>query len=1185
MQLKRLEAYGFKSFADKTEIEFDSGITAIVGPNGSGKSNITDAVRWVLGEQNMRKLRGGKAEDIIFAGSATRKPLGVAEVSLLFDNTGELPVDFKEVLVTRRLYRSGDSEYYINRSRCRLKDIYNLFADTGIGHDGMSIIGQNRIDDILNSKPEDRRAFFEETAGITKYRNRKQETMRKLEDTEKNLQRVADILQVIEEQLEPLGKSAEKTRRYNAIQGEYQQVKVTDIHQKLMKFAEETAANQQAYQEAQDETVALEATVGNLEAEQAGINKEIIDLEKKMQAVAEESEAIRSELEALTGETATLTERQKQGEAAKERLLRERAELTAAQAAAEQEIAELTATEERQKQDLALADELLNEERQKAKQVEENIRRQRQLSREADKRRDTCQEALTAKQKELAVTERDLEAGSGGNSAREAEFSRQQAQLAALLAEKERLVAEEATENAKRQELETAAQELRQREAELTAYCQKQRERRDELQQVIQKSEHQIQFLTKMQQSYEGFGRGVKAVLTAQKPWREGVCGAVAELIKVPPEYVTAIEIALGGNLQNVVVEETDTAKAAIAFLKKERLGRVTFLPLSTITVREGGRDFSHETGFIGYASELVSCEAKYRPIADFLLNRTLVMDTLDNALALAKKQGQKLRLVTLEGELINPGGSLSGGSRGQREASFLNRQGEIDALTQEKQKATAELSDTAARYRENQGKLDETSDQLKGNAARLQTLTVKQAELKVALQRTTAAAENEKAAVKRLEAELTALKEAFAEIQAKHEALKRDVTAAEEALSTAKRESDEAYNALEDLEQDAEDLAKHINEREVNRAVLEQEILRSREHILLRTKEAQRQAAGLERSHEEEARLTQGAAADKERLKELAEKSALWQEKYDADSETRRKLYAEKMEKMAAGQELEKKGKETNRKLNAAQNKLHQLELAASKIQFNRDECTDDLMKEFGLTPEKAAAEALDLPAEQIGGRLRELKKQMEDIGPVNPTAVEEYEEQNQRRKFMQSQADDLVGAKENLMVIIAEMDEAMTKQFKAAFAEIQIYFGEIFVRLFGGGQAELRLLDENDVLNTGVEILVQLPQKKRQNLSALSGGERALTVIALLFSFLRYRPSPFSVLDEIDAPLDEANVVRFGAFLREFAENTQFIVVTHRKGTMESVDSMYGVTIEDAGVSKVLSVKIDDMRQSEVG
>lgn len=1180
LQLKRLETYGFKSFADKIEIDFDKGITAIVGPNGSGKSNITDAIRWVLGEQNVRNLRGTKAEDIIFTGSAARRALGVAEVSLVFDNDGTLPVDFKEVVITRRLFRSGESEFYINKGRCRLKDIYNLFADTGLGHDGMSIIGQNKIDEILNSKPEERRLFFEETAGITKYRNRKRESVRKLEDTEKNLVRVTDILQEIDNQLEPLAASAAKTREYNELQEDYKNCRLTEIHHKYTKLSETAAKQAGELQDSQDQVTAAETSVRLTELRKEELGKEILDLDYSLQELAEKNNALRDKIEGASSEIQVLEERGRQSKAAKERILAQRAALEKEADTARQELGQLAADKEQRAVELSGAEENLAKQKEASAALAQKLREQRELCSGLDSQREALTKKLMEKQNELLLIERDIENSTADRESRETEAQTAATGLAALEAElqEQTTALEQAAQEQAGQEADREAGRTQLQQAETKAA--RIQEERVKNRQELHAADSKLQFLRNMQQSYEGFGRAAKAVLKSQATWAGGVCGAVAELLQVPQQYITAIETALGSSQQNVVTEDTNTAKAAIAFLKKERLGRVTFLPLQSIVVRtvSNGPE-RQDTGVIGYANEIVGTDAKYKKIADFLLSRTLVVDTLDHALALAKKHGYRLRIVTLEGELLNPGGSLSGGSQQHREASFLNRGGEISALEQK----TAELSAAEKRLEQEQMTAatarQVAADQLTKVEQMLQALAVRSAELRVARERLQAEKSEKAVQLDQLQKLAAEFQQSFAKAQEQRVAAARQVRELETEQAALQAKVDEAREVFADLDQDADDLGKYINDCEVNRTVLEQELLRSQERALLKQRELEKAQEGAARTVEEEKALENGREESQQRLQSLRAENEEWQGLYDAGQKEHKDVYAKRMAKLVESQNNDQAARDAARKLSSLQNRLHQLELAASQVKFSLEQCAEQLLADYGLTPERAAECALELSPAAVRQHMQTLEKKMADLGPVNPNAVQEYEELSKRSEFMQKQSRDLIAAKDNLLDILREMDITMTKQFKEAFQKINTYFGEIFVKLFGGGEARILLTDEANVLEAGVEIEVQLPEKKRQNLSALSGGERALTVIALLFSFLRYRPSPFSVLDEIDAPLDEANISRFGSFLRDYAAQTQFIIVTHRKGTMEAADAMYGVTIEDAGVSKILSVRLNEL------
>ncbi len=1001
LQLKKLEAYGFKSFADKIEVDFDRGITAIVGPNGSGKSNISDAIKWVLGEQNIRNIRGVKAEDIIFAGSESRRPMGVAEVSLYFDNSDStLPVDFREVVVTRRLFRTGESEFYINKSRCRLKDIVNLFADSGIGHDSMGIISQNKMDEILNARPEEKRLFFEEAAGISKYRSRKREAMRKLEDTEGNLQRVHDILGEIENQLEPLAESAAKAKRYQELQEEQAALQLTGLYQHYQHLQTRRSVFDQQLQEKRDQELAANTARQLIESRSSQLDGELLTLEKNLEQLAKKRQEIHSSIEEADSRIKVLEERRRQAKANKQR-------------------------------------------------HQQQIRHQQSAMAEA------------------------------GESVAGLEQAEKSAQA------KKQTVEQEIADQRQR------AKALRQSLAEVRQQVQGLNQQNQQIQGAVQSVASRVQVLERLQNSYEGFGRAVKAVLKTQQSWRSGICGAVAELLDVPGKYVLAIETALGGSLQNIVTKDTDTAKAAIAMLKADKLGRATFLPLSSIVVRQNREQLPAQAqGIIGWAHQVVQVDNNYSKVAEFLLGRTLVVDTLENALTINKNMGQRLRIVTLEGELLTPGGALTGGSQHHKESSFLNRREEISQL----RKDLAE--------KRNKG----------------EELTKKLAQLQ---------------------------------------------------------------NQYEQLDEEAEELSHHTSQLEMNKTVLEQQALRAREQILLRQREIQRCQTAIDNQVEELSAMEQELSDSMQEIGDLMEACQHQQKVYAKADEEHRKVYQIRLSRMAEKKNNDKEIKEAGSRLQAIQNQLHQIELDASKIDYDLEQCQAKMLSGYGLVPERVAEKARKLEPGELKKSLAHMDRELKKLGPVNPNAPQEYEELQKRHGFLAGNAEDLEKAKEDLLQLIEQMEQVMTKQFGDAFVKINEYFGEIFVKLFGGGQAGIQLTDKENLLEAGVNILVTVPGKKMQNLSVLSGGERALTVVALLFSFLKYRPAPFSVLDEIDAPLDEANIGRFGKFIREYAEKTQFLMVTHRKGTMEVADTMYGVTIEDAGVSKILSVKLEDYQQ----
>lgn len=1184
--MKRLEAYGFKSFADRIEIEFDRGVTAVVGPNGSGKSNITDAVRWVLGEQNVRSLRGTKAEDIIFTGSASRRASGVAEVSLTFLNDGDMPVDFSEVVITRRLFRTGESEFYINKTRCRLKDIYALIADTGLGHDGLSVISQNKIDEILNSRPEERRLFFEETAGITKYRDRKRESVRKLEAAEQNLTRVADIRQEIQTQLAPLEKEAARTRQYQAWQEKLRQCRVTALYRRQEHSRLAEAAGAEKMRAGEDEERAAATAVQSLETKKELLAKAVLDLETLLEEKSTAKNRLHDAMEATESELRVLEERRQQSDVNQRRLKEERTKLLAEGKTANEEREKLLSAEKERQEKAQAAAEKVEEERAKAAALGHQAREQKAVLKETLRQRDEAQRETLTKESELKLIEHDIEAGhvevaQKGESVVALEKS--------LAADREELASldQAAAENAKEEADLTAAQgTAEKRRQEIQASLRPRQQSIRTARQYIEQAEAKVGVLTQMQAAYEGFGRAVKAVLGTKEPWRRGICGAVAELLTIPAPYLTAIEVALGAAQQNIVAEDTETARQAIAYLKRTRAGRVTFLPLDDLVFGASPEAGAKKLpGVIGYGNEVVQVEEKYRGAIDFLLARTLVVDTMEHALRVTKAYHQRLRIVTLEGELLHPGGAITGGNLQNREVGFLNRGGEIEALKKSLAERKADLEKEEQLYEAASQELASGEKMLEGHKKRLEEVRVRAAEVRVSREKLADQVEEDAlrlAAMKKLAKERA---DSFAKAQQMRgetiralQALRQQVTERQKAVTAAEER-------LEDLEQDAEDFRKWLTKLEMQAATLAQEAGHSRQLVLLKEKEIARIEAAVTENQQAAEKLESGVHEGKEEAERLRRVLKEQEAAYACLEEAYQALHGERMEKVSAAQEEEAALRSARQHLGQMQEKLHQLAMEQSKLQFATEQCVTTLREEFHLTPEEAAKEALGLSDKALQETTVRLSADIEALGTVNLNAVAEYERLKERHDFMAAQAKDLEEAKENLLRIIKEMDATMTKQFKEVFARIKEHFNAIFAALFGGGRAEVRLTDETRVLEAGVEIEVQLPEKKQQNLSVLSGGERALTVIALLFAFLRVRPAPFVVLDEIDAPLDEANIMRFGRFLRDFAAHTQFVIVTHRKGTMEAADTMYGVTLEDAGVSKIISVRLDALTDVEKG
>lgn len=1180
LQLKKLEAYGFKSFANKIEVDFDKGITAIVGPNGSGKSNITDAIRWGLGEQNFRNLRATKSEDIIFTGSAARRALGVAEVSLhLANEDGLLPLEFAEIVVTRRLFRSGESEFYINKARCRLKDIYELFADTGIGHDGISIISQNKMDEILNSRPEEKRTFLEETAGITKYRQRKKDALRKLEDTDNNLVRLSDIVSELERQLDPLSKAAEKTRQYNTLQTEYKQCCLENMCSRYRVLMSEISCKRTEGAELLAREAEQRALLAGKESQQEQLQKEILAAEEELGIKAEARRALQQKMENCHTKVKVCEEKARQGREERSRLTSQFSALAKEKESYGRETEALRqALQEAETQSLQRA----------AKVAEENIKARdiaaflKKLK--ADKEHDSAalaadRDALTKKQQELLLWEKELSLADSTGKTNAELLSDSAAECASLAAA---LEAKEQAQNALVQEAEALHRQqevflasAKKAEAALQVLLGK----KADTEKIRHEAEARLHVLHNMQSNHEGFGRAVKYILQAQAPWHQKICGAVAEILSVPDEYILAIGVALGRSAQYIVTEDDAAARQAIEELKAHKQGRASFLPLANIVLRQRTRqDLQREKGFLGYGDEIVSVAEKFQRAAAFLLGHTVLVDTLDNALALSKKYKAGLRIVTLTGELLTPGGVLAGGSRPQGEGSYFARRTEIGTLENKLQQLENKLTILAQQETDNRQLQAETARKTKELDEAMQALQVQEATQKISvlnLQENLAAKKRAKAELEQKNTKMTAT---FAQKQEQYIRLKQDVEQAAASLTVQSSKLDNLKEDILDQEQDADDLRKYINECELQKVVAEQQVLRSKEHLMLQEKAVGRLQVTLADVTERQKSIGQQLAEMQIAMQALLAEKETNDALYQKLMEEEKQCYQQKMAKLSFSQQLEKEKKSIAQSLAGLQDKLHQQELRFSKLEFRRQEIKDSIYTDYGLGMEEAEAAVQGWPEEESAAKGKELSARIADLGQVNPQAITEYEAVAERHGFIKTQAVDLIKAKDDLQRILQEIDADMIKRFRTAFSQVNKFFGDIFVQLFGGGRAELTLTDKDDILASGVEIDVQLPEKRKQNMTALSGGERALTVIALLFACLCYRPAPFCVLDEIDAPLDEANIERFGAFLQSYKDKTQFVIVTHRKGTMAAADAMYGVTSEEAGVSKLVSVHLVD-------
>jgi chromosome segregation protein len=1183
MFLKRIELVGFKSFADRTELEFVPGITAVVGPNGSGKSNISDGIRWVLGEQSAKSLRGGNMQDVIFAGSDTRKAVNYGEVSLTLDNTSRtLPLEYDEVTVTRRVHRSGESEYMINKQACRLKDITELFMDTGIGKEAYSIIGQGRIEEILSTRSEDRRGIFEEASGIVKYKTRKREAQKKLEDTEQNLLRIHDLVSELEGQLEPLREQAEKAKRYKELR---ERLKLKEIS----LYVHQIGHVHENWKE-------LGGRLERLRAEQAEllavVSKHDAHLEKDRLALRQ----IEDETERLHAELLRISEEYEKCEGHGEVLKERRRNL-------EQNRRQLEETIRSQSERIAALSKEEADLRAKAAALEQTLQEQRGRLAEEEAKLFGASGAADAEEEErlkselldvlsaMASLRNEIRYAEQQREAAERRLQRLGEEESADAGELERLAARRGELERQLRENEEALEALRQRLIAETERRQQLQRSLEETQTLLRRWEQKRDAgvsrrdtLKEMQDSLDGFMQGVREVLkAARRGALAGVHGAVAELIRVPEKLEIAVETALGGALQHIVMDDERSARGAIAYLKQRQLGRATFLPLDVIRGRsmpeQDRRAAETAEGYVGVAAELVGCDERYAQIAANLLGGVIIAETLEQANRIAARCGYRYRVVTLDGDIVNAGGSMTGGSLQKRGASLLGRQRQIEALDGEIREAEEQLGSLRDKLHDLRKELSICGQNIEDARAQAETRRIAEQQLRSALQQ--AVQEEQRIAEQlrlRTDDRGSQLKEleALDQARAAAEAKLAEMAAEEARLQEAIRDAEERRRSRESAR---EEMQEQLTELKVAAAKTEQEMqslagqsARLRGEIARAKQElaALRETASIQ--EEESRRLEEEAVKQTEALNGLRIAKERCAESIDLKR-------AERAEKMRLLEEGESETKEQRAQLRQVEEQLRQTEISLNRLDVELDNLLRTLAEEYELGFE-LAKERYPVPEDPAAAQqeVRELKRQISLLGEVNLGAIEEYERVKERHDFLSTQKDDLIEAKSALYQVIREMDEEMGRRFRTTFEAIRSHFGMVFNRLFGGGRADLILVDPDNVLETGIDIVAQPPGKKLQNLQLLSGGERALTAMALLFAILHVKPVPFCVLDEVEAALDEANVTRFAQYLREFSEQTQFIVVTHRKGTMEEADVLYGVTMEQDGVSKLVSVRLED-------
>jgi chromosome segregation protein len=1179
--LKRLDVVGFKSFAERIGVDFVQGVTAVVGPNGSGKSNITDAIRWVLGEQSAKSLRGAKMEDIIFAGSDSRKPLNFAEVTLTLDNEDHgLPIEYNEVSVTRRVYRSGESEFLINKQACRLKDIVDLFMDSGLGREAFSIISQGKVEEILNSKPEERRTIFEEAAGVLKYKNRKKKAENKLADTQENLNRVSDILHELEGQVEPLKIQASIAKDYLQQKEELEKIEVAvtvyeieELHLKWEKLKKQLEEHKTDEMQLSATLQAKEAKIEAARDQVSALDESISDLQNVLLHASEE-------LEKLEGRKEVLKERKKNAVQNKDQLEKTIEELTF-------KVEQLT--EDKTKQELTTAtlekeaneiQALLKEKQSQLKLLSENLEEKIE-SLKSDYIELLNQQASS--KNELHYIDEQLRQQKGRNERLEEENEKFVAERNRIVRKKQSIMQmlkelQEKLEN----HIYSFREDQRKLEGVKTQF-QKQEKTLYQAYQYLQQAKSRKDMLEEMEEDYSGFFQGVKEVLKARATKLSGIEGAVAELIQVPKELELAIETTLGGSMQHIVVDSEHNGRSAIQFLKQNGYGRATFLPLSVIK----GKFLSpsqlqliqNHPSFVGVASNLVQFDEKYKQVISHLLGNVVITKDLKGANEMAKALQYRSRIVTLDGDVVNPGGAMTGGAVKNKSTSLLSRKGELDDLKEkliEMEDKTEELENKVKSL-----KLDiqQKESQLEDQRMIGEQLRVKEQEMKGDLREIEIEEKNmnERLAIYDMDKaqfseDHSRLEERQSELVVALEQAQQNIKALDDEISILTRQKNNQLTSKEAL-------ITEIGELKVRLAAKNEQLTHAREKLARVLFELEENGQKLA-DYREDLHLLNSAMTNSTSGEEHLETEAM--RKLQDKNETIKLISSRREERLSLQTQLEDEeleAKELRRQHKGMVEGLIDEEVKLNRTDVELENRLTHLREEYLLSYEGAKEEfPLLLPVDEARKKVKLIKLAIEDLGTVNIGAIDEYERVSERYEFLLEQRNDLQEAKDTLFQVIDEMDEEMTKRFEQTFTGIRSHFESVFQALFGGGKADLRLTHPDDLLNTGVEIVAQPPGKKLQNLGLLSGGERSLTAIALLFSILKIRPVPFCILDEVEAALDEANVHRFSQYLQRYSTETQFIVITHRKGTMEGADVLYGVTMQESGVSKLVSVRLED-------
>ena len=1179
MYLKSIEVQGFKSFANKIVFDFHNGITGIVGPNGSGKSNVADAVRWVLGEQSAKQLRGAKMEDVIFAGTQNRKPVGFAYVAITLDNSDHaLPVEYDEVTVSRRVYRSGESEYKINGHSCRLRDVTEMFYDTGIGKEGYSIIGQGQIDKILSGKPDERRELFDEAAGIVKFKRRKSAAIKKLENERSNLVRVNDILSELEKQVGPLKQQSEKAKEYLNYKTDLKKYDVNAFLLETDRIRKETAELNGRLKIVDDDLEDSKSEYDNTKSEYEAAENQLNDINTQIDENSQTVSALELENQKLQGEINVFTEQIKTFNANKqlhsERLL----DIEKDKQNKNNSVKELREQYDNLNTELSEYNDKLAAINDTAKALNAEIEG---ISGQIDNRQNSIYDNLTeqstikAENQKFVTMLEQLEIKKSELTSHiikgKSDESAQKQVIKSLTAELDNAVGKLEDINNSIEESNTSVTQLKAEIAEKNSEL-------DKLTQNYHREKSRLESLINITERYDGYGNSIKKIMEL-KDSNPGILGVIADIVKVEKQYETAIETALGGTIQNIVTDKESTAKELIGYLKQNKLGRATFLPLNAIHARNTLENEAciNEKGVIGVASNLVRVSFEYEGLAKYLLGRILVVDNIDNALLIAKKYKYTLRIVTLEGEQLNPGGSMTGGAF-RNSSNLLGRRREIEELkqsvsntnkqiTQEKA-AVADLRNQVAKYRE---ALDSYNKLLRETHIRKNTIDVnlKQADLK--LSEIIASYGDDIKEQASIDSEILKISESRNQVSGNLNLLDNQNEA-------ARKEIENLGKTLETKKSEEAAVALKIENLKISHSSIEQKASFINENIERLCKELdnlEEEKTSIQEKIGETKELVSAKQADIELVKNSIEES---ERKITAIGEKLEDLRAAKEKVNASHKEFFKKREELNEKIILLEKDSMRLHNQYDRLEESYDSLVDYMWNEYELT----YSYALELKSDELNNindirkQINILKAAIKKLGDVNVNAIEEYKSVSERYEFMKTQHDDMIEAEESLMKVIEELDEGMRAQFTAKFEEIKVEFDKVFKELFGGGRGTIELVEGEDILEAGILIISQPPGKKLQNMMQLSGGEKALTAIALLFAIQNLKPSPFCLLDEIEAALDDSNVGRYANYLHKLTKHTQFIVITHRRGTMSAADRLYGITMQEKGVSTLVSVDL---------